>query len=95
MKKVNENPEIHPFMLAPCGINCSACYLHFKKNPCLGCWEAEGSKPEHCQICKIKDCLMNETIDFCFECPSFPCEMIEQLEKSYHQKFKNAWQVST
>ena len=90
MKMDSEIAEISPITVAPCGINCSACYLRLKKmNPCPGCWEADGFKPEHCQRCKIKACVMKESIDFCFECESFPCEMIEQLAKGYHRKFKN------
>ena len=76
--------------LAPCAINCSACYLHLKKtNPCPGCWVQGHFKPEQCQVCKIKECVLEQGLDFCSECPSFPCTMLENLDKNYRKKFKS------
>ncbi|MBL8101969.1 MAG: DUF3795 domain-containing protein, partial [Anaerolineales bacterium] len=57
-------------MLAPCGMTCAVCYVHLKKrNPCMGCRGQDVNKPEHCRKCKIKDCVISQGIDFCFECP--------------------------
>jgi hypothetical protein len=89
MKMANERSEISSLLIAPCGINCWACYLHLRKTkPCEGCFAAGPSKPEHCQNCKIKDCLMDQDVVSCIECSSFPCELIEEFDKRYRRKFK-------
>ena len=76
-------------MLAPCGITCAVCYVHLrKKKSCLGCRGQDTSKPEHCRKCKIKDCVTAQGIDFCFECPTFPCAIIKRLDKSYRQRYQ-------
>lgn len=76
-------------MLAPCGMTCAVCYVHLKKrNPCMGCRGQDVNKPEHCRKCKIKDCVISQGIDFCFECPTFPCATIKRLDKSYRQRYQ-------
>lgn len=81
--------ELPPTMLAPCGITCAVCYVYLKKKkPCLGCHGQDASKPEHCRKCKIKDCAAGQGIDFCFECPDFPCATIKRLDKSYRQRYE-------
>ncbi|MBE2201158.1 MAG: DUF3795 domain-containing protein [Anaerolinea sp.] len=76
-------------MLAPCGMNCRVCYVHLKKKkPCLGCWGQDDSKPEHCRTCKIKTCALEQGIDFCFNCSTFPCAIIKRLDKSYRQRYQ-------
>lgn len=86
MEMDKEIPEI---MLAPCGMNCYVCYMHLKKNkPCLGCHGRDDSKPNHCRECKIKDCAVSHGVDFCFDCPSFPCVIIKRLDRSYRQRYQ-------
>jgi len=81
--------EISEVLLAPCGVNCLACYMHLrKKKPCLGCLGQENSKPEHCRICKIKTCTKNKGVDYCFSCSMFPCEIIKRLDKSYRTRYQ-------
>lgn len=76
-------------MLAPCGMNCSVCYVHLrKKKACEGCRGTEESQPGHCRRCNIRDCTSNRSIDFCFECSSFPCVIIKRLDKSYRQRYQ-------
>ena len=76
-------------MLAPCGVNCIACHSHLKKkNPCLGCWAQEEDKSKHCRECKIRTCMMKKGIAYCFECSTFPCEIIARLDKSYRQRYQ-------
>jgi hypothetical protein len=39
--------------------------------------DCEGCRKEKCKIfknCKVRDCLENKKIDFCFECSDFPCD---------------------
>ncbi len=43
--------EIDINMLAPCSMNCMACYRHCNhKKPCAGCLKNDKGKPEHCKI---------------------------------------------
>ncbi len=73
---------------APCGMNCMVCYKHcYVKKPCAGCLPGDGGKPEHCRKCKIKDCIREKNLTYCFECGSFPCKLIKNLEKSYNQRY--------
>ena len=81
--------EIPAAMLAPCGMNCYVCYVYLKeKKPCLGCRGREESKPEHCRKCKIKDCALSRGVDFCFDCPTFPCSTIKRMDKGYKQRYQ-------
>ncbi|RPI92516.1 MAG: DUF3795 domain-containing protein [Chloroflexi bacterium] len=81
--------DISTTLLAPCGMNCAVCYAHLRaKKPCPGCRGQDASKPEHCRKCKIKDCAISQEIDFCFECPAFPCATIKRLDKSYRQRYQ-------
>ena len=64
MKMPEQIPET---MLAPCGMNCYVCYVFLKKKkPCLGCHGVDANKPNHCRNCKIKDCVNEHEVDFCF-----------------------------
>ena len=43
----------------------------FSKGKCKGC------RKEKCVIfknCKVRDCSERKGVDFCFECPDFPCK---------------------
>lgn len=87
--------KIEEIMFAPCGMNCMVCYKHcFTKKtrkPCLGCLaNDETGKPEHCRKCKIKDCVHEKGVKYCFECSKFPCKLIKSLEKSYNQRYKTS-----
>ena len=76
-------------MLAPCGLNCAACYAHLrKKKSCPGCRGQEESQPAYCRRCKIRDCALNRGIDFCSECVSFPCASIKHIDKRYRLRYQ-------
>jgi hypothetical protein len=81
--------KIPTTMLAPCGMTCAVCYVHLRdKKTCLGCHGQDESKPNHCRECKIKECAVSRGLDFCFECPTFPCPSIKRLDKSYRQRYQ-------
>ena len=81
--------EISVTMLAPCGMNCAVCYAHLrKKKPCLGCRGSDESKPKHCRQCRIYNCAQDYGVDFCVDCPVFPCAVIKRLDKSYRQRYQ-------
>lgn len=80
--------KIEVTMFAPCGMNCMVCYKHcYHKKPCDGCLYSDIGKPEHCRKCKIKDCVKEKNISYCFECSMYPCKQIKLLEKSYNSRY--------
>ncbi|MCH1984120.1 DUF3795 domain-containing protein [Ruminococcus sp. OA3] len=84
--KMPEKTE--PAMFAPCGMNCMVCYKHcYHKKSCAGCLNCDKGKPEHCQKCRIKDCVKEKGITYCCECTEFPCKQIKSLEKSYNTRY--------
>lgn len=86
MKMPNEG--IDPIMFAPCGMNCMVCYKHcYHKKPCAGCWNSDQGKPEHCRKCKIKDCVKERGLTYCYACSDYPCKQIKNLEKSYIKRY--------
>lgn len=75
-------------MFAPCGMNCMVCYKHCNsKKPCEGCLQGDLGKPEHCKQCKIKNCVKEKNVTYCYECDAFPCKSIKNMEKSYNKRF--------
>ncbi|MHB1134441.1 MAG: DUF3795 domain-containing protein [Chloroflexota bacterium] len=75
-------------MLAPCGLDCTACYAHLRRrNTCPGC-RAEGSaKPHYCQVCAIATCTKDQGLDRCALCATFPCPRVKRLAKRYRQGY--------
>jgi len=77
-------------MIAPCGMNCALCIGHVRdRNPCVGCLGPDDSKPNHCVVCRIKNCerLVNADAPFCYACDIFPCTRLKQLDKRYRTKY--------
>lgn len=87
MKMPEENIDTN--MFAPCGMNCKVCYKHcYHKKPCSGCLNSDNGKSEHCRKCKIKDCIKEKSLSYCFECSEYPCKLIKNLEKSYNKRYQ-------
>ncbi|MDX2413988.1 MAG: DUF3795 domain-containing protein [Bacteroidales bacterium] len=77
-------------LIAPCGMNCAICLGYLReKNPCSGCRDTEGYKPNQCNNCIIINCdKLKETVSgFCYECADFPCKRLKQLDKRYSTKY--------
>ncbi len=75
-------------MVAPCGMNCTYCYVHHKKKkPCKGCRKSDVDKPTSCLKCNIKKCVIEKQIDFCYECNEYPCKILKRLDKSYQKRY--------
>lgn len=86
MKMPNE--KINDMLFAPCGMNCLVCYKHcYHNKPCAGCSQNDTGKPEHCRKCKIKDCVQEKSLNYCFECLDYPCKRLKNLEKSYQTRY--------
>ncbi len=82
------SPDI--LLIAPCGINCGLCLAYLRdKNRCLGCNADDIHKPAYCVKCRIKNCekLQETQSKFCYECNTFPCYRIKQLDKRYRTKY--------
>ncbi|MEL7602853.1 MAG: DUF3795 domain-containing protein [Bacillota bacterium] len=83
--------RIDDAMLAPCGMNCAVCYKHVgmckRAKPCGGCLKSDGSKPDRCQKCKIKNCAKEKGYVHCFKCADFPCKLIRNMELSYNRRY--------
>lgn len=74
-------------MIAPCGMDCALCMaVSRKKDPCPGCRGPDGSKPKYCVSCKMVVCE-KRTSDFCFNCDSYPCRRMKDLDKRYRTKY--------
>ncbi|MCB6365681.1 DUF3795 domain-containing protein [Intestinibacillus massiliensis] len=81
--------DIDTMMFAPCGMNCKVCYQHcYHKKTCAGCLSSDKGTPKHCRKCRIKDCIREKSLSYCFECPGFPCKLIQNLEKSYNKRYQ-------
>lgn len=80
-------------MIAPCGINCGTCMAFLRdKNKCLGCRVDFASKRKTCKQCRIKNCelLVKNSLEFCCECETFPCDMIKHIDKRYRTKYRTS-----
>lgn len=87
--KLKQNMDI--IMFAACGMNCNVCYRYCNTNkPCAGCLVNNTNKTTHCRNCKIKDCTKQHNITYCYECFDFPCKLINNLEKSYLQRYQTS-----
>jgi len=80
--------------IAPCGMNCLICSRHlaFKNNIlnqgigipyCLGCRK----KNNKCAFQKKCDLLSKSKIEYCFQCPNFPCERLKKLDERYRNRY--------
>ncbi|MBE2280483.1 MAG: DUF3795 domain-containing protein [Ignavibacteriaceae bacterium] len=75
-------------LIAPCGMNCGICYAHLReKNKCPGCRFLKSNIPVSIERCKIRNCLKNRKVGFCFECNEFPCKNLKNLDKRYRTKY--------
>lgn len=78
-------------LIASCGMNCGLCIGHLReKRPCGGCFKINDvNKPNICRTCKIVNCnkLAETESGFCYDCISFPCNRLKQLDKRYRTKY--------
>lgn len=77
-------------LIAPCGINCGVCMAYLReKNKCPGCRITNAYKLKTRVICKIKACpnFRKNKVKYCFQCGSYPCVIIHNLDKRYSAKY--------
>ena len=91
---------MRPELVAPCGINCAVCVGFFgytmsgtrRKHKCLGCRTVDelgkSLLRKNCaflkQYCKL---LRKGEVEFCFECPDYPCSRLRRLDDRYTSKY--------
>lgn len=94
MKEEDSNKVID--LISPCGMNCAICsgYLALKydvKNKGVRMPYCTGCRPRDKQCAFLKkrcDLLLNNKIDYCFQCKKFPCDNLQHLDKRYHTFFR-------
>ncbi len=76
--------------IAPCGMNCRLCIgFQRDKNKCLGCRYEDAIiyVTKESRHCVIKSCQKKSADGYCFECDSFPCRRLKNLDKRYRTKY--------
>lgn len=98
-KKERKNRETNESLIAPCGMNCAVChgFLGRKYNlkqqgiktaVCAGCWAKGG----FCTLYKLH-CrrLMVGDVDYCYQCPEYPCNNLKEVDKIYSESYKTSF----
>jgi hypothetical protein len=89
---VEEVDEMKAELIAPCGMDCTVCsgYLAFKHEV-----RTKGVKMAYCKggcrprdkkcafLKKRCDLLLNNKVEFCYECENFPCDNLKHIDKRY------------
>jgi hypothetical protein len=83
-------------LIAPCGMNCAICSSHLAlkydvKSKGIRISYCEGCRPrdKKCAFLKKKcELLLNNRVEFCYECKDFPCEGLKHLDKRYQAFFR-------
>jgi hypothetical protein len=79
-----------PDLIAPCGMNCRLCRAYGReRNPCPGCRSDDYPEFKTAVICKIKNCklIVSGQVQYCFECESYPCKVLDHLDKRYRTNY--------
>jgi hypothetical protein len=87
--------NMEEILIAPCGMNCALCasYLSMKndlkrvgimKSYCAGC----RPRGKNCAFMK-KNCALlgNGLVNYCYECPDFPCPRLRRLDNRYRTNY--------
>jgi hypothetical protein len=82
-------------LIAPCGIYCGLCSSYLA---CVNKVPRKGGKFTYCAGCRPRDkqcaflkkqCerLQKHAVQYCFECPTYPCERLEHVAGLYRTKY--------
>lgn len=85
MSKITRN------LIAPCGMDCALCMGYQReKLHCPGCHGDDREKQKSCRACVIKNCTKRNQHgwQYCFECDTYPCARLKQLDKRYRTKYE-------
>lgn len=83
-------------LIAPCGMNCNLCstylaYVNDIKSKGLRMPYCAGCRPrdKKCAFLKKKcDLLMEGRVEYCHQCPDFPCRNLEHIDKGYRKLYR-------
>jgi hypothetical protein len=88
-------------LIAPCGMNCNVCasYLAYKyqvKDKGIRLSYCTGCRPRDKQCAFLKKkcrsgLLLTGKVDYCYECPDFPCERLQHLDKRYMANYRTSF----
>lgn len=83
-------------LIAPCGMDCAICsgYLALKNDV-----RKKGVRMPYCKGCRPRDkkcsflkkrceLLLNNKVEFCYECEKFPCDNLKHIDKRYQTLFR-------
>lgn len=81
--------------VAPCGLVCTLCHAYAAKGHNI---PRKQFAITHCAGCRVrgKECayikkqcerLMKQEVEFCFQCPDFPCERLTRMDARYKRTY--------
>ena len=83
-------------LIAPCGMDCAICsgYLALRHDV-----KSKGIRMPYCKGCRPRDktcaflkkrceLLLNNKVNFCYECKDFPCERLKRIDRRYQTFFR-------
>jgi hypothetical protein len=93
---VETGNNLNAELIAPCGMNCGLCSSYLALTSDL---KNKGVKMPYCTGCRArnkqcaflkKSCarLRKSEVDFCFECPDFPCGQLKKLDARYKSRYR-------
>jgi hypothetical protein len=65
--------------LDPSCVHCDGCWGDFSRMWGIE-WQEGGKR------CRIRPCAERHEVRICFECPDFPCQMLDEFHKQGYQK---------
>ncbi len=84
-------------LVAPCGIDCGTCaaYIAFSRGIprqkgveyCTGCRERNKNCAFLKKRCEFK---VGKQLDYCYECPKFPCDQLRHLDDKYRLDYNTS-----
>lgn len=83
-------------LVAPCGMNCNVCAAYLAHSHDV---RAKGLRMMYCIGCRPRDkpcaflkkrcsTLRNGEVEYCYECPTFPCDRLSAIDRRYRTQFR-------
>lgn len=83
-------------LIAPCGMNCGICSGHLAYKHDV---KSQGIRMPYCPGCRPRDkkcaflkkrchLLSAGQVQYCYQCPDFPCPSLSHLDKRYRTLFR-------
>jgi len=83
-------------LVAPCGMNCAVCSAYLASVNAL---KGRGISMPYCVGCRPRDkqcaflkkrCsrLLNGELEYCHQCPDFPCDNLKHIDKRYRALYR-------